>query len=62
VLADHFLSAACGKHGIPAKASHTRGLVALLAYRWPGNVRELANVMERVALLSDDSAITPVST
>jgi branched-chain amino acid transport system substrate-binding protein len=60
LLADHFLSAACGKHGIPAKHLTREAYVALLAYRWPGNVRELANVMERVALLSDDSAITPV--
>ena len=30
---------------------------ALTAYSWPGNVRELRNVIERVALLSDNSVI-----
>src|SRR5262249_40887477 len=30
----------------------------LLAYRWPGNVRELANLMERVALLTDNRQVT----
>ncbi len=60
LLADHFLSAACGKYGIPAKQLTHDACMALLAHRWPGNVRELANVMERVALLSDESAITAV--
>lgn len=31
----------------------------LLAYSWPGNVRELANLMERVALLTDATELTP---
>src|SRR5256885_10360253 len=31
---------------------------ALVAYRWPGNVREVANVMERVALLTDAPVLT----
>src|SRR5207245_6864725 len=31
---------------------------ALRGYPWPGNVRELANLMERVVLLSSDSAVT----
>src|SRR5262249_4305242 len=30
----------------------------LMSYAWPGNVRELANLMERVALLSETSQIT----
>lgn len=29
----------------------------LLAYEWPGNIRELANVMERLAVLSDKDVI-----
>jgi two-component system, NtrC family, response regulator AtoC len=31
--------------------------VKLVRYRWPGNVRELANVIERVAVLSDGPEI-----
>ena len=30
----------------------------LLAYPWPGNVRELSNVIERVALLTEENVIT----
>lgn len=31
----------------------------LLEYHWPGNVRQLQNVIDRVVLLYDDSAIRP---
>lgn len=31
---------------------------ALERHRWPGNVRELRNVVERIALLVDDDAVT----
>ncbi len=35
----------------------TEGLKALRAYTWPGNVRELHNVLERAALLAEDSVL-----
>src|SRR5205085_875288 len=54
LLAEHFLSGACTDHGLPLKGFTPCAQSALLAYRWPGNVRELANVMERVALLSEE--------
>ena len=58
LLAEHFLARACGDYGLSKKELARDARAALLAYRWPGNVRELANVMERVALLSDETIVT----
>jgi DNA-binding NtrC family response regulator/tetratricopeptide (TPR) repeat protein len=57
-LAQHFLARACADYSLPARTLAPSAHAALLAYRWPGNVRELANVMERVALLSESTTIT----
>jgi tetratricopeptide (TPR) repeat protein/MoxR-like ATPase len=53
LLARHYLDRAASEYGLPRKTLSTDADAALLAYAWPGNVRELANVMERVALLSE---------
>jgi DNA-binding NtrC family response regulator/tetratricopeptide (TPR) repeat protein len=58
-LADHFLARACADYGLSARTLTTGARNLLATYRWPGNVRELANVMERVALLSETDQITP---
>jgi transcriptional regulator with AAA-type ATPase domain/tetratricopeptide (TPR) repeat protein len=58
-LAEHFLAAACADYGLPPKTLSPAARAALLAYPWSGNIRELANVMERVALLSDAFTVTP---
>ena len=58
MLADHFLARACADYGLPPRPLTPDARDALMAHRWPGNVRELANVMERVALLSDRDEIT----
>ncbi len=57
LLARHYLDQVCRDYGVPAKPLTTDAERALMAYPWPGNVRELANLMERVALLSDGSEI-----
>jgi hypothetical protein len=57
-LAAHFLTQACAEFGCPSKTLAPDARRGLLAYAWPGNVRELANVMERVALLSEESVVT----
>src|SRR5262249_5462190 len=59
LLAEHFLRRACEDYGLPSKRLTGEARTALVAYPWPGNVRELANAMERVALLSDGTAVTP---
>ena len=58
LLARHYLDRACGEYGLPLKALSSDAEAALLAYAWPGNVRELANLMERVALLSESEQVT----
>src|SRR5262249_53619422 len=58
VLAERFLARACADYGLPAKTFARDARAALAAYEWPGNVRELGNVIERVALLGDESMIT----
>ena len=58
-LAEHFMARACGDYGLPAKRFTAEAQDAMLAYAWPGNVRELANLVERVALLSDALEISP---
>ncbi len=58
LLAEHFLARACADYNLPPKAFAPAALAALQAYSWPGNIRELANVIERVALLSEAPVVT----
>ena len=58
LLARHYLDRVSSDYGLPARHLAADAEAALLAYPWPGNVRELANLMERVALLSDGQQIS----
>jgi DNA-binding NtrC family response regulator/tetratricopeptide (TPR) repeat protein len=58
LLAEHFLGRACTDYGLRPKTLTPDARAALLSYLWPGNIRELANQMERVALLTDGSAVS----
>jgi DNA-binding NtrC family response regulator/tetratricopeptide (TPR) repeat protein len=58
LLARHFLARSCADYALPPKTLAPDALAALEAYPWPGNVRELANVMERVALLTEATVVT----
>src|SRR5262249_48452116 len=58
LLAEHYLARACADYDLPSKRLLDDARRALMAYAWPGNVRELANVMERVALLSETTEVT----
>ena len=58
-LAEHFLRRACEDYGLPPKTLTGEARATLRRYPWPGNVRELGNVMERVALLAEGTAVTP---
>jgi len=56
-LADAFLARACADHALKKKLGDD-ARAAIAAYQWPGNVRELANLMERVALLTEGPIVT----
>ena len=57
-LAEHFLSRFCREYELPPKRLADDAKQALQSYPWPGNVRELANVMERIALLTERVSVT----
>jgi DNA-binding NtrC family response regulator/tetratricopeptide (TPR) repeat protein len=57
-LAEHFLTRSCADYTLARKTLSEEAKGALLTYRWPGNVRELANLMERVALLTEGPLVT----
>jgi transcriptional regulator with AAA-type ATPase domain/tetratricopeptide (TPR) repeat protein len=58
LLAEEFLARVCEDYGLPPRSLTDDARKALLAHVWPGNVRELANVLERAALLSDETALS----
>jgi DNA-binding NtrC family response regulator len=60
-LLRHFLEEIQDRHGLPTCRFTSAALEILLRYRWPGNIRELRNVVERAALMSPTSVITPES-
>jgi DNA-binding NtrC family response regulator/tetratricopeptide (TPR) repeat protein len=57
LLAQHFLARICEEYGLPAKGLGKDARDTLLAHDWPGNVRELANVLERAALLTEETLL-----
>jgi DNA-binding NtrC family response regulator len=54
LLAKAFLIEFCEENGMRPKPFDADVLEALSERSWPGNVRELRNVVERMAILSDD--------
>jgi transcriptional regulator with AAA-type ATPase domain/tetratricopeptide (TPR) repeat protein len=57
LLAEHFLARAAVDHGLPPRVLAEDAREALLRNAWRGNVRELANLMERVALLTEGERV-----
>ncbi len=51
VLARHFLSHYCAKHGKREMLLSVEAVNSMVGHEWPGNIRELRNLMERCALL-----------
>ena len=58
LLAKHFLSHYCGKHGKREMLLSPDALAAMTAHEWRGNVRELRNLMERCTLLATGKEVT----
>ncbi len=57
LLALHFLRLAASANDRRDVRLEDDAVAALTAYSWPGNVRELRNVIERLVILTPDSAI-----
>jgi DNA-binding NtrC family response regulator len=54
-LAHFFLARSARQMGKTSPALSAEAEAALMAYGWPGNVRELENMMERAAILAENS-------
>lgn len=57
MLAKHFLKSYCHKENVEDKQLSDGVIKALSAYNWPGNVRELKNIIERLAIMTQDDVI-----
>ncbi len=57
ILARHFLGKARKKLNKQLDGIEERVLSAMRHYHWPGNIREMQNIIERAAVLSQDSVI-----
>ena len=57
LLARHFVSRSCRRHGKPKKTLSATCLEQLARYRWPGNVRELENEIERLVIMTGDEEL-----
>ena len=58
-LCEYFLGRIAEREKCQLQVVSPEALDLLAGYNWPGNVRELENLMERVAILSDQEIITP---
>ncbi len=57
-LLHHFSESQHQRTGRPALTWTAEAEARVRSYEWPGNVRELANIVERLAILSNDSRVT----
>ena len=57
IIAQRFLEIACEEHALGERSFNAAALAQLCDYHWPGNIRELKNIVERVAILSDEQVI-----
>ena len=57
LLAAHFAGASAARYGQPTPELEPGLIEVLQEYEWPGNVRELENLIERLVVLSSNSAL-----
>jgi DNA-binding NtrC family response regulator len=58
LLAKAFLKEFCEQNRLPQLTIEKGACQFMLDYKWPGNIRELKAVIERAALMAEDSRIT----
>ena len=57
LLVNYFLQVYCAANHVALKRLDEEAMRALEQYAWPGNVRELQNVVQRVVLMTPESAV-----
>jgi formate hydrogenlyase transcriptional activator len=57
MLATNILRQLCAKLGKKIETIPKTTMTAFMEYSWPGNIRELRNVIERAAIISQDSKL-----
>jgi len=57
-IANHILKSVCKKYKLEKLEFSKVALNELNSYNWPGNIRELISVVERAAILSDNTTIS----
>ena len=60
-LAEYFLSEFCARNNFKPRKIDREVFPVLESYAWPGNARELRNTIERMAILSSEDCILPLS-
>jgi len=58
VLVEHFLERYAEQYGREPLRISERLLAGFQSYEWPGNVRELENMIKRIVVLQDETAIS----
>jgi len=58
LLVEHFLGKLNHKFGTSICGIAKEAMECLFAHHWPGNVRELANVLERAAIMAEDTILS----
>ncbi|MDD2889134.1 MAG: sigma-54 dependent transcriptional regulator [bacterium] len=57
VLAKHLMNLFCRERGLPTKEFEESAMDTLSNYSYPGNIRELRNIIERIAIMTQDEKI-----
>jgi two-component system nitrogen regulation response regulator NtrX len=57
LLVDHFMRLFCQENNKASKVISDGAVKVMMSYHWPGNVRELKNLVERLVIMTDESAI-----
>jgi two-component system nitrogen regulation response regulator NtrX len=60
-MADYFLDDFCLRNNFHSKSIDEETYRILESYSWPGNARELRNILERMAILTPGTRLTPDS-